>query len=201
MRQWNPWGYAEVTGQERRGFQQQLLAQESQLTLLYWEGSAVSRSRILHFFSGSASGHIYAAEHSAAQGFWSCPLAVVVLVSQQEYSVCLEYYSNVLTVFAPLFLTPRWFDECKVSSLPLCRAVLCCVFPPALRSIKKINYDIYEGFFINFDLRFLICGVLFILEFGEAFKADFIYDAFLFSWLTVLIFVLYSFLWVPEILH
>lgn len=32
-----------MTGQERRGFQQQQLAQESQLTLLYGEGNAVSR--------------------------------------------------------------------------------------------------------------------------------------------------------------
>lgn len=72
-------------------------------------------------------------------------------------------------------------------SLPLCRTVLSCVLPPALRSIKKINYDIYEGLYINFDLWFLICGVLFILEIGEAFKADFIGDAFFFSWLTVLI--------------
>lgn len=61
-----------MTGQERLGFQQQLLAQESQLMLLYREGSAVSRSRIRHFFSGSASGHIYMAERSTAQGFWSC---------------------------------------------------------------------------------------------------------------------------------
>lgn len=61
------------------------------------------------------------------------------------------------------------------------------MLPPALGSIKKINYDIYEGLYINFDLWFLICGVLFILEIGEAFKADFIGDAFFFSWLTVLI--------------
>lgn len=105
-----------MTGQERLGFQQQLLAQESQLTLLYGEGNAGSRSRIHHFFSGSAAGHIYTAECSAAQGFWSCLWAVVVLVSQQEYSVCLECYSNIPTVFAPLSLTLRWLGECKVSS-------------------------------------------------------------------------------------
>lgn len=104
-----------------------------------------------------------------------------MLVSQQEYSACLEYYSNIPPVFAPQSLPLKWLDECKVRSLfpsvelcsPVCSHLL-------LEVLKKINYDIYEGLYINFDLWFLICGVLFILEIGEAFKADFIGDAFFF---------------------
>lgn len=50
-----------------------------------------------------------------------------------------------------------------------------------LEVLKKINYYICEGLHISFDLWFLICGVLFILEIGEALKADFIDDAFFVS--------------------
>lgn len=143
-----------MTGQERPGFQQQLLAQESELTLLCGEGNAVSRSRICHFFSGSASGHIYTAEHSSAQGFWSCLWAVVVLVSQQEYSACLEYYSNIPTVFAPLSLPLRWLDECKVSphcpSVELHSAVCSPLFLEVLKKLIII--------FMNDFISILICG-------------------------------------------
>lgn len=76
-----------MTGQERPAFQQQLLAQEPQRTLPYGEGGAVRdsvRSRIHHFFPGSASGHIYTAQHGAAQRYSSCLETVIALVSQQD---------------------------------------------------------------------------------------------------------------------
>lgn len=99
------------------------------------------------FFLSSASGHIYTAERSAAQRFWSCLWAVVVLVSQQEYSVCLEYYSNIPTGFAPLSLAPRWLDECKVSSpfpsVELCSAVCSHLI---LEEFKKLIVTFMKDF-------------------------------------------------------
>lgn len=119
------------------------------------------------------------AEHSAAQGFWSCLWAVVVLVSQQEYSVCLEYYSNIPTGFAPLSLTMRWLDECKVSSpFPSVelRSAVCSHL--ILEEWKHLIMTFMKDFISILICSFWSVGVLFILEIGEVFKAGFIGDAF-----------------------
>lgn len=95
---------------------------------------------------------------------------VVALVSQQEWLAHLEDCSNTPIVLAPLYLPLSWLVQCKVRALFLSIKLHSAVWTHLHLEVLKKSDCWGLRPYINFDLQFLICGVLFILESGKAFK-------------------------------